>query len=39
MDQPAGKAKREWDAAACFGFAANHDRLCLPENQHGSGME
>jgi hypothetical protein len=38
MNQAGAKAKREWNGSR-FGFAANHDRLCLPENRHGSGME
>jgi hypothetical protein len=37
MDQPGGKAKREWNAAGCFGFAANHDRLGLDRIDMGSG--
>lgn len=39
MDQPAGKAKREWNAAGRFGFAANHDSLCEQRIGMGSGKE
>jgi len=39
MDQPAIKAKREWNAAGRFGFAANHVSLCRQRIEMGSGME
>jgi len=37
MNHAATKAKREWNAARCFGFAANHDRLCIQRIDMGSG--
>jgi hypothetical protein len=38
MNQAATKAKREWNKVGGFGFAANHDRLCLHRIDMGSGM-